>query len=136
MLFLNSKMQQQQIEWRRCQVMELSSKGFNQSELARILQLDKWTISRDIAFLREQSKQNIRKYIDETLPMEYDKCLTGLTLILKEAWKTVHESSDKREKLQALSLAKDCYEMKLELLTYATVVDEAIKFVSAHKSQG
>ena len=46
------------------------------------------------------------------------------------------DSQDKREKIQALSLAKECYSMKLELLTNATVVDEAIRFVSAHKSQG
>jgi hypothetical protein len=36
----------------------------------------------------------------------------------------------KREKIQALSLAKDCYSMKLDLLTNATVVDDAIRFVS------
>src|ERR671938_311326 len=35
-----------------------------------------------------------------------------------------------REKIQALSLAKECYSMKLELLTNATVVDDAIRFVS------
>ncbi|MFL6361799.1 MAG: hypothetical protein ACJ72V_20995, partial [Nitrososphaeraceae archaeon] len=37
---------------------------------------------------------------------------------------------DKREKIQALSLAKECYSMKLDLLTNATVVDDAIRFVS------
>jgi hypothetical protein len=31
---------------------------------------------------------------------------------------------------QALSLAKECYSMKLDLLTNATVVDDAIRFVS------
>ena len=36
----------------------------------------------------------------------------------------------KREKIQALSLAKDCYSMKLDLLTNATVVDDAIRFIS------
>lgn len=30
----------------------------------------------------------------------------------------------------ALSLAKDCYSMKLDLATNATVVDDAIRFVS------
>ncbi len=40
-----------------------------------------------------------------------------------------------REKIQALSLAKDCYSMKLDLLTNATVVDDAIRFVS-QKSKG
>jgi hypothetical protein len=32
--------------------------------------------------------------------------------------------------MQALSLAKECYSMKLDLLTNATVVDDAIMFVS------
>ncbi|MFL6424380.1 MAG: hypothetical protein ACJ71R_12415, partial [Nitrososphaeraceae archaeon] len=37
---------------------------------------------------------------------------------------------DKIEKIHALSLAKECYTMKLDLLTNATVVDDAIRFVS------
>ena len=36
---------------------------------------------------------------------------------------------DRREKIQALSLAKECYSMKLDLFTNATVVDDAIRFV-------
>jgi hypothetical protein len=40
---------QQIIEWRRAKVMELLSKGeSNQSEIARILQVDKSIICRDI----------------------------------------------------------------------------------------
>ena len=35
-----------------------------------------------------------------------------------------------REKIQASSLAKECYSMKLALLTNATAVDAAIRFVS------
>ncbi|MFL6338074.1 MAG: hypothetical protein ACJ718_03035 [Nitrososphaeraceae archaeon] len=43
------------------------------------------------------------------------------------------DTEDKREKIQALSLAKECYSMKLDLLTNATVVDDAIRFVSSNK---
>jgi hypothetical protein len=42
----------------------------------------------------------------------------------------LQNTEDKREKIQALSLAKECYSMKLDLLTNATVVDDAIRFVS------
>jgi hypothetical protein len=59
--------------------------------------------------------------------------LVGLTAITKEAWNTAQSTEDKREKIQALSLAKECYSMKLELLTNATVVDDAIRFVSSNK---
>src|ERR671932_1852926 len=122
---------QPQIEWRRAKVMELLSKGeSNQSEIARILQVDKSIICRDIAYLRQQAKSNIKRYIDERLPEEYEKCLVGLTAILREAWTTSQQTEDRREKIQVLSLAKECYSMKLDLLTNATVIDDAIRFVS------
>jgi hypothetical protein len=83
-----------------------------------------------LAYLRQQAKSNIRRYIDERLPEEYEKCLVGLTAILREAWTTSYQTQDRREKIQALYLAKECYSMKLDLLTNATVVDDAIRFVS------
>ncbi|MFL6358753.1 MAG: hypothetical protein ACJ72V_05345, partial [Nitrososphaeraceae archaeon] len=58
----------------------------------------------------------------------------GLNAITREAWTTAQQTEDRRERIQALSLAKECYSMKLELLTNATVVDDAIRFVS-HKSK-
>jgi hypothetical protein len=122
------------IEWRRSKVLELASHGHNQSEISRILQISQPTINRDIAYLRDQARDNIRKYVDERLPEEYEKCLVGLTSILKEAWIAATNTEDKREKIQALSLAKECYSMKLDLLTNATVVEEAIRFV-AEKQQ-
>jgi len=120
-----------QVEWRRRQVFELSSKGQSQTEIARTLQISESTISRDLDYLRQQSKSNIKRYIDERLPEEYEKCLVGLTAITKEAWNTADNTEDKREKIQALSLAKDCYSIKLDLLTNASVVDDAIRFVSS-----
>jgi DNA-binding MarR family transcriptional regulator len=128
--------QQQQIEWRRAKVMELLSKGeSNQSEIARMLQVDRSIISRDIAHIREQSRHNIRRYIDERLPEEYEKCLVGLNAILREAWSTSQQTEDRREKIQALSLAKECYSMKLDLLTNATVIDDAIRFVASESEK-
>jgi predicted transcriptional regulator len=119
-----------QLEWRRRQVFELSSKGQSQTEIARTLQISESTISRDLDYLKQQSKDNLRKYIDERLPEEYEKCLVGLNAILRETWNTSQQTEDKREKIQALSLAKECYAMKLELLTNATVVNDAIRFVA------
>src|SRR5919197_3960628 len=119
------------IEWRRSKVSELASQGYNQSEISRILQISQPTINRDIAYLRQQAKENIKRYIDERLPEEYEKSLVGINSILKEAWNTAQNTEDKREKIRALSLAKECYSIKLELLTNATVVDDAIRFVSS-----
>src|SRR6187402_2626169 len=88
-----------------------------------------------MSYLRNQGKDNIKRYIDERLPEEYEKCLVGLNAITKEAWNTAQNTEDKREKLQALSLAKECYSMKLDLLTNATVVDDAIRFVSQESKE-
>jgi hypothetical protein len=109
---------------------ELCSKGYGQREISQALQIGFATVNRDICYLRDQAKTNIKRYIDERLPEEYEKCLVGLTAITKEAWNTARSAEDKREKLQALSLAKECYSMKLDLLTNATVVEDAINFIS------
>src|SRR5919205_1248231 len=127
--------EQQQIRWRRDKVQELCSKGYSQREISQTLQVGLATVNRDISYLRNQSKDNIKKYIDERLPEEYEKCLVGLTAITKEAWNAAANTEDKREKIQALSLAKECYSMKLDLLTNATVVDDAIRFVSSKSKQ-
>ena len=56
--------------------------------------------------------------------------MVGLTAITKEAWNIEQHTEDGREKMQALSLAKECYSIRMDLLTDATVVDDAIRFVS------
>ncbi|MFL6418920.1 MAG: hypothetical protein ACJ71P_05830 [Nitrososphaeraceae archaeon] len=126
---------QQQIQWRRDKVQELCSKGYSQREISQILQVGLATVNRDISYLRSQAKANIKRYIDETLPEEYEKCLVGLNAITREAWNTSQQTEDKREKIQALSLAKECYFMKLDLLTNATVVEDAIRFVSERSNE-
>src|SRR5919204_3625135 len=87
-----------QVEWRRAKVLELLSKGESQSDIAKLLQVDLSIISRDVYFLRQQAKDNIKRYIDERLPEEYEKCLVGLTAITQEAWNTAQNTQDKREK--------------------------------------
>jgi hypothetical protein len=51
---------------------------------------------------------------------------------LKEVWTISRTENIKGDKIKALALAKDCYAMKLELLTNATVVDDAIRFVASN----
>ena len=99
--------QEQQLEWRRDKVQELCSKGYSQREISQVLQVGLATVNRDISYLRNRAKNNIKRYIDERLPEEYEKCLVGLTAITKEAWNTSQQAEDKREKIQALSLVKE-----------------------------
>lgn len=81
--------------------------------------------------MRQQAKDNIARYVDERLPEEHEKCLVGLNSILKDAW-AISQTDESVDKIKALTLAKECYAMKLELLTNVTVVDDAIRFVASH----
>ena len=69
-------------------------------------------------------------FVNNYISRDYDKCLVGLNAITKEAWNTANNTEDKREKIQALSLVRGCYSMKLDLVTNATVVDDVIRFAS------
>src|ERR1051326_2799151 len=107
---LSSGMEQQhQVEWRRDKIQELCSKGYSQREISQTLQVGLATVNRDISYLRSQAKTSIKKYLDERLPEEYEKCLVELNAITKEAWNTSQSAEDRREKIQVLSLAKECY---------------------------
>ncbi len=122
------------MEWRRSKVLELSSEGRSQSEIARIMQISSATVSMDIQFLRREAKENIRRYIDERLPFEYQKCLVGLDAILRKTWDIANsmENLDK-DRLQAISVGMQAYAMKIDLLTNATVVQKAIDFVERNR---
>jgi hypothetical protein len=66
--------------------------------------------------------------------MHYHSGVTGANSCIMSskqpaAATTSQNTEDKREKIHALSSAKECYSMKLELLTNATAVDDALRFV-------
>ena len=48
----------EQVEWRRNKVQELAVKGFRQSDISQMLQINKSTICKDISFMRERSKED------------------------------------------------------------------------------
>jgi hypothetical protein len=59
--------------------------------------------------MKKQRKVNIKKYIDERLPEQYEKCIIALSAILRKAWNSTADAEDRRDKIQALSLTKECY---------------------------
>ena len=61
------------LDWRRSRVLELSSEGYSQKEIAKKLQVDLAAVNRDIPFLRQQAQENLQKHIHETVPEEYQK---------------------------------------------------------------
>jgi type IV secretory pathway component VirB8 len=60
-----------------------------------IANIASWTaVNRDISYLRNEAKTNIKKHIDERLPEEYEKCLVGLNARTREAWNTAQNTED------------------------------------------
>jgi FixJ family two-component response regulator len=63
--------EQDQIEWRRSQVLELSSQGQTERQIATVLQVGKTTVHKDLAYLSSQAKENLKTHIQDKLPEEY-----------------------------------------------------------------
>ncbi|MGB0025484.1 MAG: hypothetical protein WBP64_01465 [Nitrososphaeraceae archaeon] len=125
-----------QVDWRRNKVLELLVQGQNQYDIAEVLQISQPTISRDVQYLRSKAKEEIKLHINEKLPEEYQRCLTGINQVLKIAWDMTNKlPQDNRLKLQALSLANDCYKYKMELLTNASLLSDAIRFVKNYRDK-
>ena len=124
---------QRQIEWRREKVLELASDGYGIREIARILEISHPTVSRDIQRLRHQAKEQIRKYIDDQVPFEYHKTLTGLQNIIKSMSDIISKSTDNKEIMQASSIKMQALNMKMELVSNANLVYEAIHLVEKYR---
>ena len=56
-----------------------------------------------------------------------------LDLLQSQKKHGIQHKIQKVKKIQALSLAKECYSMKLDLLTNASVIDDAIRFISSNQ---
>ena len=114
------------LQRRRVTVLELSSEGRSQSQIAKVLQVSLATINSDLQHLR----QTIKRYVDERLPLEYQKYMLGVEVILCKTWDIANNLEyTERDKLQARSVGMQAYSMMIELLTNATVVERAVRFV-------
>jgi predicted transcriptional regulator len=137
------------LEWRRSNVLELSSQGHSQPEKARILQISQPTVNRDISYLRGHARQNLQKHIQDKLPEEYQNCMTGINQVLKICWEIVNKSRNvnnddgnqtitmvnNKTTLQALALINDCNKYKMDLTTNGVVITDAIKFIQTNKEK-
>ena len=146
----STKNTDKQIQWRRAKVLELSSQGNTQSDIAKTLHVGEATISRDISSLRQQAQLNLKTHINDKLPEEYQNCMVGINQVLKICWEIVNKSrnvnndngngqtvtmTDNKTVLQALALINDCNKYKMDLTTNGVVITDAIKFVQSNKNK-
>jgi transcriptional regulator len=131
------------IELRRAKVLELSAKGYNETEIARMINVPKasqQTVSLDIKALREQAKQTMSKHVQEIMPLEYHKCLHGLDDCIRhmtdiiETEKAKGKEADKKDIIAAVSVRMQAYRFKAEVLDSGIALKELVTFVEKHKT--
>jgi hypothetical protein len=133
---LSTEVEHQQIAWRRAKVLELSSQGHSQREIADIIHVGIGTVNRDLAYLSQQAQDNLKIHIQEKLPEQYQKCMTGLNQVLRVVWDIVRsDSSSPANRLAALSLINDSYKYLMDLTTNGVVITDAIGFVQTNKEK-
>ena len=89
-----------------------------------------------------------KRHVLDTLPHEYQKCMTGINQVLKICWEIVNKSrnmnndngqtvtmTDNKTVLQALALINDCNKYKMDLTTNGVVITDAIKFVRTNQEK-
>jgi hypothetical protein len=132
----HSAVRQEQIEWRQQKVLELAADGHTVRDIESILKIPRSTVSRDIIELRQQAKNDIRKYIDEQVPFEYKKTLAGLEGIIRQMSQIISKPTDNKEIMQASGIKMQALNMKMELVSSANLVEEAIDLVDRYRGYG
>jgi hypothetical protein len=109
------------IQKRRENVLTLLTKGMKGYEIAKELDIDPSTVSRDIQYLIAQSQNYLNSLAKETLPFMYQISIEGIKSVLKECWSIYTKGSNKDNditwfhKLAVLKLAKECNEALFKL---------------------
>jgi hypothetical protein len=121
---------QQQLEWRRHRVLSLLSEDYSQNEIASILQVSPASISKDVAYLKDQSRLLLRTHLKETFPLEYQQALANLKSIRRQAREMLNKpETDDRVKARLFIVIKDITESIMNLVLKGDAIDDAISFM-------
>ena len=88
-----------------------------ETEIAKELNVDQSTISRDIRVLKQLSQKFVYVLAKSDLAFYYKQCLVGIEEVKRRAWEIFNKSTDlsTRDKLLALKLVIDSNESKFAL---------------------
>jgi transcriptional regulator len=96
------------------------SRGYSQSEIARKLNVNQSTVSRDIAELRKKARGSLDLYVKEEIPNEFQFYISGLNQIIKNLWDIIEDKQNTKitvkDRTYVLSLLMQCYSRRIEML--------------------
>ena|SRR5215204_502772 len=113
---------QKAVKARRQSVWVMLTKGMQQKDIAKSLNVSEATITLDVKALENNSDQFLNDLARKTLPFFYEKSIDGLTRVLEESWKISNSTEDVWQKLSALKLAKECDESLMKLFIEGPIV--------------
>jgi hypothetical protein len=120
---------QDEKNWQRLQVLELSYKGNSYREISRTLDISLGSISTILHEISEETKNEVHNsWFNELIPLELKKRLLKMDWIDKTAFGIVDNSKDDRVRLQALAILQANDEKRFNVLLDGRVIDEAIQF--------
>lgn len=121
---------QQQLEWRRHRVLSLLAEDYSQNEIASILQVSPASVSKDVAYLKDQSRLLLRTHLKGTFPLEYQQALANLKSIRRQAREMLkNPETDDRVKARLFIVIKDITESIMNLVLKGDAIDDAISFM-------
>jgi transcriptional regulator len=105
---------------RQVKVLTLHSKGFSQSEIAKKVNVNQSTVSRDLDEIRRKARKTLDLYMKEEIPNELQIYISGLNEITKNLWEIVEDKQNPkittRDRTYVLSLLMQCYSKRMEML--------------------
>jgi len=98
------------------------AQSMTESEIAKNLNVDQSTISRDIKALKQMSQQFVFDLAKSDLAYHYQQCINGIEEVRRKAWEWIRDDEEQqqqlltlRDKLLILKLIKECEEGKFAL---------------------
>lgn len=123
---------QEAINWRRNKVMQYNMTGMNQMDIADALQISQASVSLDLSYIKEESKQQLQSVISDIIPLQWRRTREALQFVERELLQIWKGAKTEALKMQALTFFSDTYLKEMELCANATVIDEALKFVNSN----
>jgi hypothetical protein len=120
----NGKWNRDLIALRRSKILDLMAQSVPQHEIAKQLGVSHATISLDQQWIRCNAQDNIKRHIEERIPLQFEECNAGLKLILRKAYNIINTSTRPQEVVAAMSLAVDIYSKLMDLSTNGAILEK------------
>jgi predicted transcriptional regulator len=122
---------EQQIDRRRQTVLELSSEGLTQQEIASKLLISQKTVSNDLAWLKKDAIEFLKKN-RENVAFDYHQALSNFYQLRKEAWKQFNSTKSETIKTSLYDILES---INNNIMTLSSVGDIIEKEVTVEQLQ-